>query len=279
MTLTDQIYAEVTDKILKELEKGTAPWRKTWSGGAPKNLVSGKNYRGINAFLLAIQGDEYFLTYKQCQELGGKVKAGSKGSRVIYWNMVSRETDAGELKNIPFLKYYTVFGASQCEGLKLPERSAKVSDEEKIEAAETIIKGYFGPSVSFGGDRAFYRPSTDSVQMPEKTSFDSIGDFYTVFFHELGHSTGHERRLNREGVTAVHNFGDALYSKEELVAEMTAAFLAGKCGIENTMKNSASYIDGWMRALKNSKNSKLVIQAAAQAQKAADFILGTKFED
>ena len=283
------IYKMVTDRILEALEKGIVPWQKPWTGGAlgmPKNLVSKKAYRGSNIFLLGIvaecEGYEspYWVTYKQAKSLGGNVKKGQKGCHVVFWKFLDREVEVnGEMKvdSIPFLRYYTVFNIDQCENLdekKLPEKP-KVDelDFQPIEKCEQVVDGMKQrPEIEFKEQRAYYRPSTDTVNMPKEKSFVGEEEYYSTLFHELVHSTGHYSRLNRKGVSKIAARGED-YSKEELIAEMGAAMLCAMTGIvDKTLDNTASYIDNWMRAIRDDK--KLVVCAAGKAQKAADFILG-----
>lgn len=280
-TKTD-VYSIVTDRVIALLEAGTIPWRKTWKGGAagaPRNLKSGKAYRGVNVFVLAAQayGSPYWLTFKQAKDMGGSVRKGSKGTPVVFWNWIVKEDPKDKTKKIriPFLRYYTVFNIEQCEGIVTPADVAPVAGPaEAIDAAEAIVRNMpNAPAIRHGGDAAYYRPSTDAVQMPARESFESAPAYYTTFFHELGHSTGHASRLSRTGVTNPTHFGSHEYSQEELVAEMTATFLSAEAGIEaETIANSAAYLASWMKVLKNDR--KLLVMAAAQAQKAADMILG-----
>lgn len=279
-------YQIMTDRICTLLERGEIPWRRPWhqNGGLmPMNLKSRKEYRGINPLLLACAGysSPYWLTYKQASELGGQVRKGEHGYPVVFWKWLDgKDRETGESKRIPLLRYYTVFNTAQCDGLdgKVPDLASERVTFQPIERCESVVAGYQGrPQIHTGGDRAFYRPSTDSVTMPPRESFTSAEGYYNVLFHELGHSTGHASRLKREGITDPVMFGSHDYSKEELVAEMTAAFLCGHCAIDNaTVENSAAYIQSWLRALRNNKS--LLVSAAAQAQKAADLILGRTFD-
>lgn len=275
------VYQIVTDRIITLLEQGTAPWHRPWScaDAAPKNLVSGKEYQGINTFLLGCQqyDSPYWLTFKQAQERGGHVRRGEKGSPCIFWKLYEKEDENAEDGKdvLPVLRYYTVFNARQCEGLDVPEIEIKTWPEnEKIDQAEAIQLAMPNrPQVTYGGGRASYNPHTDTVNVPELIRHEKPEEFYSTLFHELAHSTGHESRLNRESITGRHFFGEKEYGKEELIAEMTAAFLCAHCGIENvTIDNSAAYLQGWIKALRGDK--KLAITAGAQAQKAANYILG-----
>lgn len=275
------VYEIVTEKILAELEKGVIPWRRPWGNMAEaKNYLTHKEYRGINAFLLPVlsQGQEYFATLKQVNELGGSIKAGSKGYPVVFFKWTEIEKD-GKIEEFPTLRYYTVFDPSQWQGIDVP-KTTHTREIHPIAKCEEIIS--YMPKrptmTNDGGERAYYRPSTDTIHLPPRDIFKSSEGYYETAFHELGHSTGHESRLGRhkEKDTDFH-FGSALYAKEELVAEMTASFLCAKAGIDmSTTENTVAYIGSWLKALKNDK--RMVVTAAAQAQKAADYILGVKHE-
>lgn len=297
-TQTDKVdvYTIVTDRILALLESGTIPWQRPWGSSAgnaaPANFISRKAYAGINAVLLGCAGFgcPYWLTFKQAKELGGSVRKGERGTPVVFWKFLDK-TGAdgkpviganGKPEQIGFLRYFTVFNLQQVDGIawEMPETVANPFASN--EACERIVASMpVAPVIRHGGDRAFYSPSLDFVQLPERSAFKTPAHYYSTAFHELVHSTGHESRLNRKGVSnriqAEHKFGSADYSREELVAEMGAAFLCGVAGIINeSVQESASYIENWIKALKG--DSKLVVIAAGQAQKAADFILTSKEE-
>lgn len=285
---------EITDKILALLEEGTAPWRIPWSDhGAPRNLVSGKPYRGVNVFittmtaLAAGYSDPRWLTFKQCAERGGNLK-GQQGTTVVFWKVVTEDRNKVKL-DTPYrvLRHYTVFNVEQADGLDLePLPTANLDVHAKCVRADEIIQQMPDrPRIQRHGARAYYSPAEDLVNVPSKVSFKTLSGYYSTMFHELAHSTGHARRLNREGFDA-QTFGSAGYAREELVAEMTAAMLCGHSGMSNEygttvyeeqVGQSAAYIASWLKALKNDKS--LVVQAAAKAQRAVDFILGTTWED
>lgn len=272
------VYEMVTNRIIEALEKGVVPWQKPWTAlGGPKNLQSKRPYRGLNTFLLALAPytSPYWTTFKAAKAAGGSVKKGEKGTIVVFWKIFEvddPQTKSGK-KKIPLLRYYTVFNTDQCEGLKVPK--TKVIDFNPIDAAQSVIDEMpEAPSINFGGDRAYYSPMTDEVQLPLPEMFDSETPYYQTAFHELAHSTGHEKRLHR--IKKWEGFGSEPYAQEELVAEMTAAMVLGSIGLEPLVDSSAAYIDGWLSKMKNDK--KFVLSAASQAQKAADFIMGKNFE-
>jgi antirestriction protein ArdC len=289
--LAKNVYEIITATIIEKLEQGTIPWQRPWSGrGAPSNLVSGKAYRGVNIFLLGHQdySSPFWVSFKQAKALGGSVRKGEKGTPCIFWKFLARDrenskTGETETKQIPLVRYYSVFNVEQCEGIshaRLEVETEESAPFNPIEAAEAIVASYpDAPSISQDGrGSAYYRPSTDSIHLPEPESFDSEAHYYATLFHEMGHSTGHEKRLARPGVTNPIRHASHDYSKEELVAEMTAAFLLAEAGIDSDSltDNSAAYLASWLKALKN--DPKLVVLAAAQAQKAVDHITDREFE-
>jgi antirestriction protein ArdC len=278
------VYQIVTQQVIEQLEQGVAPWRKPWSSALPCNLLSQKPYRGMNVFFLATQGFEskYWLTFNQCAKLGGKIKPGSKSTFVTFWNVGKEKLNPKTGKeSAPFLlRYYRVFNLCQTEGIDLPraifERN-KRSNFEAIEAAESLAEGTPNPPSFEVSDRAWYSPSQDRIGLPSKGLFNSPAEYYSTLFHELAHSTGHAKRLKREGFDKPAQFGSDSYSKEELVAEMASAFLCGFSGIDReTIPNSAAYLKTWIERLK--ADHRLLLTAASAAQKAADYISRNSFE-
>jgi len=274
-------YDRITERIVALMEHGTVPWHKPWnvSTGLPRNLVTQKPYRGINTFLLMSMGFEspHWLTYRQAVQLGGNVKKGEKSCPVVFWKpMEVTDKESGEVEKIPFLRLYHVFNASQCEGLKnIPAEDT--SSFTPTEAAEIVAKMPEPPVVKHGMTMAYYAPRQDIVGMPERKRFDTEDGYHATLFHELVHSTGHEKRLNRQSIAERNGFGTDPYCKEELIAELGSAFLCGHSGIvERTIDSSAAYLDNWLKQLKSDRT--LIVYAAAQAQKAADFILGKTME-
>lgn len=279
------VYQVITERITEQLEHGTIAWHRPWKtrgpAGAPRNLVSGHAYRGVNVFILASLGysSPHFLTYRQAEALGGHVKRGEHGAPVVFWRWIDKAGESQEgredIERYAMLRYYTVFNLAQCEGITDPSLPLEVVSLPPIESAERIVVAMPDrPDIVHGGDQAYYRPSWDRVTMPERGRFDRAEAYYSTLFHELTHATGHERRLNRPTLVDLCPFGSTNYSKEELVAEMGAAYLCGFAGIENrTIDNSAGYIAAWLRRLRD--DARLVVHAAAQAQRAVDFIMGT----
>lgn len=268
------VYEVITTRIIDMMQKGTVPWRQPWraGGGEPKNLVSGKAYRGINVLMLGCQGftSPYWLTFNQARQRGGNVRKGEKGSPVIFYK--TYEDKAGEDRFV--LRYFTAFNADQCDGIEVPRPEGARTPHERIAACEKIVKGYRGPTIETGG-RACYRPLTDTVTIPALDAFDRREEYYSTLFHELAHSTGAKNRLDRDGVTGGSTFGSHAYSFEELIAECGAAFLCGVAGIDAaTVDNSASYLSHWIKKLKS--EPLWMVKASSAAAKAADFIRGIK---
>jgi len=278
--MKNDVYQIVTDRIVRLLESGTVPWHQPWKGGSqwPQNLVSRKTYRGINLFLLnaASYPSPFWLTFKQVKMLGGRVKKGEQSFPVVFWKIFKEEGDQDD-RRIPFLRYHSVFNVAQCEGITAPVIPAlEPNSFQAIEKCEQVVTDMpKRPEIKHTGDRACYSPSLDTVSMPEARLFESSEKYYSTLFHELTHATGHVSRLSRKEITDPIRFGSDPYSREELVAEMGAAFLCGQCDIgHHTIDQSASYIQSWLGKLKEDR--KLVVHAAAQAQKACDFILDIK---
>jgi antirestriction protein ArdC len=269
------VYEIVTEQVIAQLEQGVAPWRKPWSSEMPCNLLSQKPYRGLNVFFLATQGYEskYWLTFNQCAKLGGRIKAGSKSTFVTFWNVGQEKLNpkTNRLSKPFLLRYYRVFSLCQTEGIDLPravfERN-KRSAFEAIETAETLAESMPNPPSFEVSDHAWYSPIQDAIGIPSRGLFANPAEYYSTLFHELAHSTGHQKRLHRENFDKPSHFGSESYSKEELVAEMTSAFLCGLSGIEReTVPNSAAYLKTWIERLKS--DAKLLITAASAAAQLA----------
>jgi antirestriction protein ArdC len=276
---TQEVHEEVAAKIIAALENGVVAWRKPWQGHG--NPVSGTQYRGINPLLLEMTAmangytDRRWLTYKGAQTLGGKIRKGEKGTTIVFWKVFRKEVEGVE-KVIPMLRYFTVFCVEQCEGLELPPVGSGDA-LNPVEAADAIVAGYTdAPEMVDGGGAAWYRPSTDELGMPDRATFESAEAWYRVLFHEMAHSTGHGSRLDRD-LTGMKGGED--YSREELVAEMTAAMLSGRAGIltDDSTEQSAAYIAGWKSVIAGDPGA--LVWAAGRAQKAADYIAGVRAEE
>lgn len=287
------IYQEVTDKIIGYLDQGVAPWRnpvKRGTGdGWPKNLNSGKRYRGINVILLGMRAwesgysSDYWLTFKQASERGGVVRKGEKGSLVTFWKLYEKNDPSTDTdRTIPILKHYNAFNLEQIDGIVIPDAPKPegiLIPFDPLDKADEVVSGYAdAPNIEFGGSRAYYRPVSDTVRMPPPEKFESPATYYGTLFHELSHSTGHSSRLHRGIDANPQPFGSPDYSREELVAELSASFLCAASGISPpTIEQSAAYMQGWINVLKGDK--RLVVSASGAAQKSADLILGESFYD
>lgn len=274
------IYEEVTNRIIEQLENGVVPWHKPWSGLTNRayNRVSKKPYSLLNQMLLKHDGE--YATYKQWTDLGGKVRKGEKSEIVVFWKILNVEEikDGNvEQKAIPLLKYINVFHISQVDGVE--SKAVKPVEHQPIEEAEKIKKDYMNrenirirETVS---NEAFYSPVRDFIQVPCKEQYKDVLEFYSTLFHEMVHSTGHKDRLKRLDCSIQFaSFGSEDYSKEELIAEIGSAFLMNHIGIESskTFNNSAAYIQSWLRVLKN--DNKFIVSASSKAEKAMKYILG-----
>ncbi|RYU92859.1 ArdC family protein [Emticicia agri] len=279
----NDVYTRVTNRIIELLEQGVIPWRKPWQpNGMPKNLISKRPYTGINAMLLNSLDftSNYFLTWNQLQDIGGKVKKGEKGALIIFQTKVEKEVAKNgdvEIQRWPIVKYYTVFNVSQC--VNIPDKFKEVIHEpvENINlSCEQIIYGMpRRPNIYYQGYQAYYSPKMDCIVMPKLDYFDSVTSFFNVLFHELIHSTGAIHRLARKSLCENTHFGSELYSFEELVAEIGSCYLMSIAGLGICdIANSAAYIQEWLGLLQN--DNRFIIKAASQAQKAVEYILNVK---
>jgi antirestriction protein ArdC len=283
-------YQQITDRIVAALEAGTRPWRRDWKvgadGGAAAGLAlprraNGEHYRGINVLLLwnaageqGFQSDRWF-TFKQASDLGAKVRKGSKATQICFFKplAVTRTNEAGEETDatIPLIRGYSVFNADQIDGLPARFASAPlaiVGGLERDEASEAALRST-GADIREGGERAFYSPSQDFVQMPDFQRFETASGFLATLAHELCHWSGGDARLAR----ALRNqFGSKDYAFEELIAEIGAAFVCARLGIAGEhFDNHAAYVAGWLEKLKGDKRA--IFKAASAAQAACDLVL------
>ena len=282
--MSTAVYEIITERIIAELEKGNIPWEKPWTGirtGA-YSRSTGRPYSILNPLILTKPGE--YLTFKQITEAGGIIRKGEKSQIVVFWKMMrvteKNKDDKPVDKIIPLLRYYHVFHIDQCENVKPRFTQEELLPANPIAEAESILTDYSRRSgctiINEKQDRAFYRPSTDTIHLPLREQFSRIEEYYSTAFHEAIHSTGHKTRLDRLSKTA--HFGNEDYSKEELVAEIGAAITMNELGIETqgSFRNSTAYVQSWLRALKN--DHRLIVTAAGNAEKAVRLLLNLESE-
>jgi antirestriction protein ArdC len=283
---TASLYDDVTDRIICELEAGCVPWVKPWSAssaplGLPKSAVSRRFYSGINILILwdavirrGFAAQEW-LTFRQALSLGGHVRKGEKGTAICYADRYvpkkeqERVRETGEEPNaVPFLKRFIVFNVEQCEGLPAHIVAPPAPHPETdLWRAGDAFAAATGAVIREGGGEAYYNPREDFIRIPSGAAFASAADYFCTLFHELGHWTAHPARLNRD---LQHRFGSSAYGREELIAELTSAFLCAHLSIVPQIRH-ADYLGHWLEILK--ADSRAIFHAASQASKAADFIL------
>lgn len=269
------IYQAITDRIISQMEQGVIPWRKPWNtSGSAVSHATGKPYSLLNQMLLGRPGE--YLTFQECKRMGGHVRKGEKAHMVVFWKWLQKEDEeTGEIKEIPFLRYYNVFHVDQCEGITAKHTQPMPNVANTDATANSIISDYLtrsGVTLRHDeGDRAYYVPSIDTVVLPLMAQFGSTAEYYSTAFHELTHSTGHALRLNR--LDKVAAFGSDDYSKEELTAEIGASALVNHVGLEthDSFCNNVAYVQNWLQALKGDK--RLIVSAAGRAEKAVNLIL------
>ena len=279
------VYEIITARIIRSMSAGKIPWLRTWREKDPANAISGKCYRGINAMLLWEAASDYssrwFVTARQAEQLGGCVNKFeiSNGHIVTFWKKAETsvaENDSATTAGRNVLRYYTVYNIRQCEGIEIPDRcvdhpSANIAP---FPVPQNVFTDYVvRENIRLRKGKPCYSPSKDYVMLPPLKDFTSAEAFYSTAFHEAIHSTGHHKRLARFKPNVPLRFGNAVYSKEELVAEIGAAFLCARTGVERpaTFENSIAYLQSWTAALNN--DPRMVVFASSSAQKAADYIL------
>ncbi len=271
-------YKEITEEIISKLKQGTIPWRQTWKSGLPTNAVSMKPYRGINVWLLS--GHKYssnlWLTFNQAKKLDGFVKKGERGRGIVFWQIAEKlcKDELGEeyLDSVPVLRIYTVFNIQQTT----VEIETEQNDFDPITEAQKIIDAYTDKP-DIGAGEPSYNPDADRITIPAMGSFESGDEYYSTLFHELSHSTGHPKRLNRN---LNNHYGSNLYAEEEVIAEMSASYLSAMAGIQvynKTLDNTTAYISHWIERLKG--NEKLIVTLSSKAQLSSDWILGKRDSD
>ena len=286
-TTRTNLYDEVTARIITELEAGRVPWVQPWgrpggtAPGLPRNALTARHYSGVNVLILWGAVIEHgfpsqgWLTFRQALEAGGAVRKGEHGTTVVYADRFIPEAEkaravetGGDAKTIPFLKRFTVFNVAQCEGLRpgLAPDPAPLPERQIVPVAEAVIAAS-GIDFRVGGNRAFYVPAHDYVQVPPQPAFFEQINYYRTCLHELTHATGHASRLARNLTTG---FGTKDYAREELVAEMGSAFLCAALGIVPTVRH-ADYLGSWLDVLR--EDNRAIFRAASAATKAADWLL------
>ena len=285
--MTRDLHQDITARIVARLRDGVCPWRQPWSGKGhgvmPRNAVTSRAYSGANVVLLWSRAQESgfadprWLTFNQAKEASGRVRRGEKGETVVFVAKVIKDEKDGKPRAIPFLKAYAVFNVAQCDNLpaKIADPDAApraVNPNTRDETADAFMSAT-SATIRHGEARAYYRPIDDLVNLPPFETFINASRYYGVAFHELGHWSGSEKRLNR---TFGKRFGDQAYSAEELVAELTSAFLCAEFGFDNDGADAA-YIGHWIAFL--SDHSHAIVTAAAAASRAVEFMRGLALED
>ena len=281
--MENKIYQQVTDRIISELERGAAPWIKPWttfaSAGEDQNIISKKPYNGINRVILGMSGfsSSKWASFKQWQQLGATVRKGEKGTMIVFYSPIKKESinpTNGQLESSAYhcLKSYFVFNADQVEGIEIEKPATVEKPFIDIPALEKRVIDT-GAVINHGSSSAFYRRDSDSIHLPNKGAFKSESDYYATLLHELIHWSGASFRLDR---TKGKRFADSAYAFEELVAELGAAFLCQDYQIQGDLRH-ADYIGSWLKCLKD--DNKAIFNAAALAQKAADYVNTIKAAD
>ena len=266
-------YEVITDRILTLLEQGTVPWHRPWASatGMPRNLFSQRSYRGINVWLLTAMGyaSPFWATFQQVKTAGGSVRKGERGVPVVFWKVYTPRQTPRPAKPRSALSCGSIRSSTPRSSTAWPSRtspSSRTASRPSSGVPTWWTPCRNRPTILHGHQRAFYKPATDTLHLPSPTCFQSPEAYYATVFHELVHAVGHRSRLNRSTLTDLCLFGDPTYAKEELVAEMGAAYLCGVCGIANaTLANSAAYLQSWMQVLR--QDPTMLVHAAAQAQK------------
>ncbi len=276
------LFETITDKIISLIEAGEAHGRITWAGqgavaGMPVNMKTGNAYSGINVLLLWAAAQDngytspYWLTYKQAKDLGGMVRKGEKATTGIFWGSreIEEENDDGETatRKACFAKAFSVFNLDQIDGIERPDVMPAGEAWQVLDVAESLLQAS-GAAIIEGGTKAYYSPTLDEIHMPSRERFANAENFYAVALHELSHWTGHASRCARD---LKNRFGDEAYAMEELIAELSAAFLSAETGIVGQLEGHASYIKSWLRVLK--ADPRAIVTAASRASESARYVL------
>ena len=286
--MAPDVYSQVNDRILAAMEQGIIPWRRPWNGQLSTNYDSGKPYRGVNILTLGITemvrgySSPYWMTFLQAQKHGGHIKRGEKATYIVFSDKkvreVEKEDGTTEQKIYYFIKSFPVFNLDQTEGVPKKEIGPALDpDRDIVEVCNSLLSRMpKPPAFRESGNSAYYMPKQDLVNLPPINTFRTTEGYVATKFHEYAHSTGHKARLNRPGIMEVAAFGGEKYSFEELVAELTSAYLCAINGIDNTLENSAAYIQNWLEVLKNDKT--MLLKASGKATAAVEYILGKRLE-
>jgi antirestriction protein ArdC len=278
-----EIYAQVNDRILAALEQGIIPWMRPWTGRLPTNYDTGREYRGVNILTLGISEmvrcyySPYWLTFRQAQKHGGHIKKGERATYIVLsekkFREIEKEDGSKEQKIYHFVRSFPVFNWEQTEGVPKKEAGPVLDpDRDLIEVCNSVLSRMPNPPIyREGGSSAYYMPKEDLVNLPPIETFKTTEGYVATKFHEYGHATGHDTRLNRPGIMDIAAFGGEDYSFEELVAELSSAYLCARTGIDNTLENSSAYIQHWLQVLKNDKT--MLMKASGKAMAAVEYIL------
>lgn len=282
--MASDVYSLANSRIIAALEQGIIPWKRPWAGQLPTNYDSGRQYRGVNILTLGIAemvrgySSPYWLTFKQAQKHGGYIKRGERATYIVFSDKkvreVEKEDGTKEQKIYYMIRSFPVFNFDQTEGIPKKEVCTALDpDRDLIAVCDRILSSMPNPPAYHeGGSSAYYIPKEDLVNLPPIDTFRTTEGYVATKFHEYAHSTGHEARLNRPGIMEVAAFGGEEYGFEELVAELTSAYLCASNGIDNTLENSSAYIRHWLGALRKDKN--MLLKASGKATAAVEYILG-----
>ena len=280
------VYSIVNDRILAALEQGIIPWKRPWTGHLPTNYDSRNEYRGVNILSIEIAemvrgySSPYWMTFRQAQKHGGHISKGERATHIVFSEKkvreIEKEDGSKEQKVYHFVRSFPVFNWEQTEGVPKKEAAPALDpDRDLIEICNSVLsKMPMPPAYRECGSAAYYVPKEDLVNLPPIESFRTTEAYLATKFHEYGHATGHKSRLNRPGIMAVAAFGSEEYGFEELVAELTSAYLCARNGIDNTLENSSAYIQHWLKALKDDKT--MLMKASGKAMAAVEYILANK---
>ena len=281
------IHVTITGRFIEQLRAGCVPWQRPWQ--SVQNLVSKKAYRGINSLTLGSTrfNSPFWMTFRQAHELGGCVRKGERSSPVIYYKFLEKHDEGGNIvltakgkpACIPFVRWSNVFNLEQTEGITAPALAIRPEQPSTLERAEALVREADLCPIRQEGFAAVYSPHDDVIRMPSPRMFRSSEDYYHTLYHEMTHATGHISRLDREGITNPIRFGSERYSREELIAELGAAFLSNEAGILDQVRfdNSAAYLNSWIKKFEN--DPALIVSAASHAQRSFDWVTGRKHEE